>query len=235
MSGGAGRDIVLGGYGNDMIGDGFDADLVYAGRGNDSVGGGSGGNILFLIAGNDTLTGGQSSDVFVVNTFTAGEIDTIKDFNPIALNTSAFFTPPSSRLQFHIGGDPDELDPLTAFASLDTSDADTGATITIAEHTVILEGVFAADISVAFLSFYRVRWTRIFEKPMLRVPAPNGADVGTHMVFRAGGNIRFRGADFGVHCRNHSLPLRASGMIAEFTRFNWCCWGGLNSRPRHYQ
>lgn len=153
MSGGAGRDIVLGGYGNDMIGAGFDADLVVAGRGNDSVGGGSGGNILFLIAGNDTLTGGQSSDVFVFNTFTAGEIDTIRDLNPIALNTSAFFTPPSSRLQFHNGVDPDELDPLTAFASLDTSDADTGATITITGHTVILEGVFAADISVGDFIF----------------------------------------------------------------------------------
>ncbi|WP_162655200.1 hypothetical protein [Roseovarius sp. TM1035] len=184
----------------------------------------------FFGAGNDTLTGGQSSDVFVVNTFTAGGIDTIADFNPIAFKTSAFFTPPSSRLQFHIGVDPDELDPLTAFASLDTSDADTGATITIAEHTVVFEGVFAADISVGdFIFLSGPMDAGILEKPMLRVPAPNVADVGTHMVFRAGGNIRFRDASFGVHCRNHSLPLRASGMIAVFTRFNWCCWGGLNS------
>ena len=175
----------------------------------------------FFGAGNDTLTGSQSSDVFVFNTFTAGEIDTIRDLNPIALNTSALFTPPSSRLQFHIGVDPDELDPLTAFASLDISDADTGATITIAGHTVILEGVFAADISVGdFIFLSGPMDAGILEKPMLRVPAPNVADVGTHMVFRAGGNIRFRDAGFGVHCRNHSLTLRASGVIAEFTRFN---------------
>jgi Ca2+-binding RTX toxin-like protein len=141
---GAGNDTAFGGSGNDRIDGGVGDDLIFGGPGNDTLSGG---------AGNDTLTGGQSSDVFVFNTFTAGEIDTITDFNPIALNTHAFFTPPSGRLQFHLGVDPDELDPLTAFASLDISDADAGATITIAGHIIILEGVFAADISVGDFIF----------------------------------------------------------------------------------
>ncbi|MHC0052262.1 calcium-binding protein [Actibacterium sp. D379-3] len=89
LGGGTGKDELYGGNGDDSIGAGSFDDLAWGGTGNDFIGGGDGNDRLWGEDGDDTLNGGlgndalyggAGADIFVFNDFTAGEIDTIQDF-----------------------------------------------------------------------------------------------------------------------------------------------------------
>lgn len=62
---------LVGGNGNDSLTGDASANILSGGNGNDTLSGGS---------SNDTLTGGDGNDMFVFNTATASNIDTIIDF-----------------------------------------------------------------------------------------------------------------------------------------------------------
>jgi Ca2+-binding RTX toxin-like protein len=59
---------------------GSGADTLNGGDGNDSLTGGAGNDSLIGGAGNDLLAGNDGKDVFIVNTATANNVDTILDF-----------------------------------------------------------------------------------------------------------------------------------------------------------
>ncbi|ARE81948.1 bifunctional hemolysin/adenylate cyclase [Roseovarius mucosus] len=90
MGGGTGMDVMSGGAGNDQMGGGFGNDMVDGGVGDDFVAGGNGRDTLLGGEGNDTINGGNGddqmqggdgADVFVFNSFNAGEVDVISDFD----------------------------------------------------------------------------------------------------------------------------------------------------------
>ncbi|MGB1235383.1 MAG: calcium-binding protein [Planktomarina sp.] len=90
MGGGTGTDEMYAGDGDDKIGAGDDDDYAFGGSGNDFLGGGNGDDALFGGEGRDTinagdgddiLNGGSGNDIYVFNSFTNGEIDTIADWN----------------------------------------------------------------------------------------------------------------------------------------------------------
>ncbi|EAQ25568.1 probable extracellular nuclease [Roseovarius sp. 217] len=90
MGGGAGMDVMSGGTGNDQMGGGLGDDLVNGEDGDDFVAGGNGRDTLSGGLGDDTLNGGDGDDemhggegldVFVFNSFNAGEVDVISDFD----------------------------------------------------------------------------------------------------------------------------------------------------------
>lgn len=90
LGGGEGADLLSGGAGNDQLGGGLGADMVDGGAGDDFVAGGGGNDMLSGGMGDDTLNGGSGddemmggdgADVFVFNSFSAAEIDTIADFD----------------------------------------------------------------------------------------------------------------------------------------------------------
>ena len=90
LRGGSGDDTIYGRAGSDLIiGDGGD-DMIYGGTGNDvlmgyegddTIYGGAGDDDIDSGTGSDTLTGGAGADTFIFRGGTAGETDTIKDFN----------------------------------------------------------------------------------------------------------------------------------------------------------
>ncbi|MEO0357113.1 MAG: beta-propeller fold lactonase family protein [Pseudomonadota bacterium] len=90
LGGGTGTDQLFAGAGNDTIGAGHDDDVAYGGAGNDFIGGGDGDDHLDGGAGDDKINsgdgddvifGGAGADTYVFNAFTAGEVDTIMDFD----------------------------------------------------------------------------------------------------------------------------------------------------------
>ena len=68
---GDGDDFAWGGKGADFLGGGAGNDHLYGDNGSDTLNGGD---------GNDVLTGGFNDDIFVFNSFNAGETDIITDF-----------------------------------------------------------------------------------------------------------------------------------------------------------
>ncbi|TCP61550.1 hemolysin type calcium-binding protein [Rhodovulum bhavnagarense] len=89
LGGGAGRDLLIGGEGADSLGGGEGEDRLEGGDGDDFIGGGPGPDLLFGGAGADSLNGGTGDDrleggpgkdLFVFSEFSAGEHDTITDF-----------------------------------------------------------------------------------------------------------------------------------------------------------
>jgi Ca2+-binding RTX toxin-like protein len=68
--------------------------ILSGGSGRDALKGGAGDDTLIGGLGNDTLTGGDGNDVFVFNTATAKNVDTILDFvsgrDKIQLSQSIF-------------------------------------------------------------------------------------------------------------------------------------------------
>jgi len=87
--GGSSLDFVIAGAGDDTADGGDFIDFLFTQGGNDTLLGGGGDDRLNagggsdrLIGGtgNDSLTGGTGADVFVFETFTTNEVDTIKDF-----------------------------------------------------------------------------------------------------------------------------------------------------------
>jgi alkaline phosphatase len=153
IGGGGQNDTVLGGEGDDLMGGGTGMDLVSGGLGNDSLGGGEGNDTVtgddgddFVAGGgrddlvdggagddtvnggngDDTMTGGDGDDMFVFNTVKAGEVDIITDFED---GTEAL-----------------RLTGVT-FDDLSITDGEDGAEVALAGHTIVLEGVSAADLS----------------------------------------------------------------------------------------
>lgn len=89
LGGGTGGDYLYAGDGNDSVGAGDDDDFIFGGAGNDFLGGGNGNDSILGEsgddrlnggAGNDTLTGGAGADRFIFNTFAAGEVDVVTDW-----------------------------------------------------------------------------------------------------------------------------------------------------------
>ncbi|MDR9393526.1 MAG: choice-of-anchor I family protein [Roseovarius sp.] len=153
IGGGGQNDTVLGGEGDDLMGGGTGMDLVSGGLGNDSLGGGEGNDTVtgddgddFVAGGgrddlvdggagddtvnggngDDTMTGGDGDDMFVFNTVKAGEVDIITDFED--------------------GAEVLRLTGVT-FDDLSITDGEDGAEVALAGHTIVLEGVSAADLS----------------------------------------------------------------------------------------
>jgi serralysin len=85
LTGNAGIDFMFGGAGNDTLN---------GGEGDDQLDGGAGNDIFLGGLGNDTLSGGIGNDVFVFNSATTNNLDTILDFvtgtDKIQLSKSIF-------------------------------------------------------------------------------------------------------------------------------------------------
>ncbi len=79
LYGGAGRDTLDGGDGNDMLRGGWGGDNLRGGDGDDALYGGTGRDTLRDGAGEDLLSGGRGCDTFVLTA--DGESDTIADYN----------------------------------------------------------------------------------------------------------------------------------------------------------
>jgi Ca2+-binding RTX toxin-like protein len=82
LTGGAGRDLVLGLGGNDTINGGDNNDSLVGGGGNDVINGNNGNDWLEGGFGNDTLTGSGGQDTFVFREFgtSLGNPDSLPDF-----------------------------------------------------------------------------------------------------------------------------------------------------------
>jgi len=81
LTGGDGRDLLMGLGGNDTLGGGAGSDVLIGGSGNDSIGGGSSGDDwLEGGAGVDRLAGGSGKDSFVFREAGTANADTVTDF-----------------------------------------------------------------------------------------------------------------------------------------------------------
>jgi len=78
LTGGNGRDSLIGTAGNDVLSGGNGEDTLNGGLGNDMLSGGNGPDTLIGGQGNDTLFGGNGPDIFVFAT--GNGADTIGDF-----------------------------------------------------------------------------------------------------------------------------------------------------------
>ncbi|MDU8912518.1 calcium-binding protein [Aestuariicoccus sp. MJ-SS9] len=169
MGGSFGRDRILGGTGNDSLGGGSGKDVIWGETGDDSLGGGAGDDTIagssgddFLAGGgrndsieggpgndtinggdgDDTMTGGSGSDVFVFNFFKDGDEDVITNFK---VGTDSFRmvgveNAPGSGLQGKVD-------------ALNITDTAGGALFDYQGHTVLIEGVAAADLTVEDFTF----------------------------------------------------------------------------------
>ncbi|MDU8913562.1 calcium-binding protein [Aestuariicoccus sp. MJ-SS9] len=169
MGGSFGADRIEGGDGNDDLGGGSGQDVISAGAGDDSVGGGEANDVIFGDGGNDflagggrdddvdggtgndtinggdgddTMTGGDGADVFVWNVFKAGDADVITDFEDgvDSFRMVAVENAPGSGLAGKV-------------AALNITDTAAGALIDYQGHTVLIEGVAAADLTVDDFTF----------------------------------------------------------------------------------
>lgn len=90
----AGANTLTGNGGVDLMYGGADADTLNGGAGNDRLSGDGGNDTLNGGAGNYALIGGIGNDVFVFNSATANNLDTILDFttgaDKIQLSKSIF-------------------------------------------------------------------------------------------------------------------------------------------------
>lgn len=145
LGGGTGRDILSGGEGNDVIGAGAGDDIASGGNGNDRVNGGgrndelngnSGDDTINGGDGDDTMTGGDGVDVFVFNVFEDGDADVITDFED-GIDT------------FRMTGV--ENAPGTGNAgrvdALMITDVEGGAQVNYQGHTILVEGILAAQLT----------------------------------------------------------------------------------------
>jgi serralysin len=81
IAGGAGNDILYGGWGTSWLQGGAGADALYGTSGNDALEGGEGNDTLAGSVDNDSLTGGAGNDNFVFDTSpSAANADSITDF-----------------------------------------------------------------------------------------------------------------------------------------------------------
>ncbi|MDU8910580.1 calcium-binding protein [Aestuariicoccus sp. MJ-SS9] len=170
---GQGRDAIYAGLGNDEVGGGNNADLLvlgagddtgYGGRGSDTISGGTGDDLIKggsgddLIeggSGDDTMTGGYGEDTFLFAELVEGEVDVITDYQggEDPDDYYYYYAPATDLIVFDLEGDGEDIDPLAAFDSLSIADGETGAEVVIGGHTIILEGVAAADLSLGDFLF----------------------------------------------------------------------------------
>ena len=145
MGGGAGNDFMRGGDGDDVIGAGGMNDTVRGGRGDDFLGGGEGDDYLRGNEdndtlnggyGNDTLSGGTGSDVFVFNALSGGGRGLVTDFED------------GTDLLRLVGRRLPGNDPLSKLGITDVRlGGEDAAQIVYGDHTILLPGVSAADLS----------------------------------------------------------------------------------------
>ncbi|RDD64368.1 hypothetical protein DU478_20435 [Thalassococcus profundi] len=145
MGGGAGNDFMRGGDGDDVIGAGDMNDTVRGGRGDDFLGGGEGDDYLRGNEdndtlnggyGNDTLSGGTGSDVFVFNALSGGGRGLVTDFED------------GTDLLRLVGRRLPGNDPLSKLGIADVRlGGEDAAQIVYGDHTILLPGVSAADLS----------------------------------------------------------------------------------------
>ncbi|MDU8912154.1 VWD domain-containing protein [Aestuariicoccus sp. MJ-SS9] len=151
MGGGAGTDVIAGGQGNDSAGGGEGDDTITGGAGDDFLAGGgrndviSGGDDSDTINGgdgDDTMTGGANADTFVFNGFNAGDADVITDFQDgvDSFRMTGVENAPGSGLQGYVD-------------ALNITDTAQGALIDYQGHTILIEGVAAADLTLDDFTF----------------------------------------------------------------------------------
>ncbi|MDU8914037.1 calcium-binding protein [Aestuariicoccus sp. MJ-SS9] len=127
-----GSDVLDGGEGNDLLLGRGPAELI-GGLGNDTINGGY---------DDDTMTGGDGADVFVYNFFKVGDADVITDFEDGVdlIRMTGVENAPDSGLQGYVD-------------ALNITDTAEGALIDYQGHTVLIEGVSAADLTVEDFTF----------------------------------------------------------------------------------
>lgn len=132
LLGNAGLDRLHGGDGADLLDGGAESDLILGMSGQDTLLGGDGDDTLIGGGGNDSLAGGAGADVFVFETFRAGETDTITGFGNGA-----------DRLWLRdvAGGDD-----AARFAALAITASGAGALILCGGHSILLAGVSASAV-----------------------------------------------------------------------------------------
>ncbi len=159
MGGGAGRDVIDGGSGNDSIGGGEGDDTVHGGADddflagggrNDVITGGSGNDTINGGDGDDTMTGGDGADVFVFNFFKDVDADVITDFED---GVDSFFirieNPETGAVNIDNGGNG-----LQGYVNaMNITDTVDGAMMTIDGHTILVENVAAADLTLNDFAF----------------------------------------------------------------------------------
>ncbi|MDU8910456.1 calcium-binding protein [Aestuariicoccus sp. MJ-SS9] len=159
LGGGPGKDDISSGMGDDSLGGGEGDDSVYGYLGNDFLAGGgrddviSGGDGLDTINGgdgDDTMTGGDGADVFVWNFFKDGDADVITDFEDgIDSFLIRIVNPETGAVNISNGGNG-----LQGYVdALNITDTAEGALIDYQGHTVLIEGVAAADLTVEDFTF----------------------------------------------------------------------------------
>lgn len=133
--GGLGNDQLAGNAGNDLIfGEGGN-DRIHGDIGNDALSGGSGNDALLGGSGDDILLGGEGNDIFIIDGL--GN-DTILDFTlgsdklSLAANVSEM-----------VEGSPAKLMEYARFND------DGELVLNIADHTVLMRGVFVEDLDQA--------------------------------------------------------------------------------------
>ncbi|MDU8913441.1 ELWxxDGT repeat protein [Aestuariicoccus sp. MJ-SS9] len=151
MGGGAGQDQISAGAGNDSVGGGEANDVITGGGGDDflagggrddRIDGGTGNDTINGGDGDDTMTGGSGADVFVWNFFKDGDEDTITDFEDgiDSFRMVGVENAPGSGLAGKV-------------AALNITNTAGGALIDYQGHTVLIEGVAAADLTVEDFTF----------------------------------------------------------------------------------
>lgn len=159
IGGGAGTDLLDGGAGNDSIGGGFGNDTVLGGDGNDFLAGGgrddvldggTGSDTINGGTGNDVMTGGAGADQFVFNALNDGESDVITDFED---GVDSFFirvvNPDTGEANLS-NGDNGLQGFFDALGIVDTAG---GAQLNVNGHTVLVEGISSAALTVDDFQF----------------------------------------------------------------------------------
>ncbi len=151
LGGGTGRDTLDGGAGNDSIGGGEGDDVVIGGEGDDflagggrhdEIDGGAGDDVINGGNGDDTMTGGSGADQFVFNGFNDGDADVITDWTngEDTFRMSGIDNAPGSGLQGYVD-------------ALNIVNTAQGAQMSYEGHTILLEGVNAAELGLEDFTF----------------------------------------------------------------------------------
>ncbi|RBI85410.1 calcium-binding protein, partial [Rhodosalinus halophilus] len=151
IGGGLGRDVIDAGDGDDSVGGGEGDDVIAGGEGHDflagggrddSIDGGDGDDRINGGEGDDTLTGGEGADEFVYNFFQDVGDDVITDFED---GVDSFVmrgveNAPGSGLEGYID-------------ALNITDTAQGVLMNHQGHSILLEGVAAAELGLEDFTF----------------------------------------------------------------------------------